>query len=330
MASQLNIVRDNRQMRGSHFTTNHNALLPQGDSSFGRGYTSNYTDRAIRGVGGTGGSLGGGAGASGLGAAGGGTDAFGNLLSETQAGYDAANAANEARYGEVKSLYGDELSGIDAALAGMGQTERSQLNDRYANAEANALQSATGRGLAGTSVRGDINRGFTKDKQLANTALDESLAMRRYQMRQPLVSQYGSFIERREDMLPDMDRLERLAGELGQGSLAQGGASSYGGGGYGGAGGVINNSNFEKMSLNPKKKPKTPAEQAAADEKALAKAAEKKKKAAENKQRNVDWQTRRDAYTTNNRARKLLAPPSSGIGKSGTSSGERQLGYNIF
>lgn len=192
-----------------------------------------------------------------------------NVMANYENAYRSANQANEARYGDIITGYGQRIGDVTAGnnqlisaqqklyddtmreAAGLGLQEQSDLRQDWDKQAAQADDRMRRMGLAGTTVMPTMSAGVEKQKQADMSRLNERLQRERLGMMTDLGQRVNTakanalqqtdtikgdrlnFMERREDMQPDMGMYAQLMTQAGNGN----GGSVGGGGGTGGVGG---------------------------------------------------------------------------------------------
>jgi hypothetical protein len=142
-----------------------------------------------------------------------------NIATIAQA-YDEAQRRNEdlneQRYRDILSGYGSRFDRNMGTLEGMGESERSSINKRYDATLGANLQDAVSRGLTGTTVLPGMKALTERERTQALGDLDERLRRERIGLDTNLSGDTLSFMERREDVGPDLNQMIGLAEALGQ------------------------------------------------------------------------------------------------------------------
>lgn len=124
--------------------------------------------------------------------------------SSLQGAYEAARRANERRYQEILGGYGQRYEDVMGALQGYGGQARADILQRGESMKAGALQDLVSRGLAGTTILPTVRAGIERQTagNLARQA--ETMGMSVAGMMAQLSGQRLGFMERREDMYPNL------------------------------------------------------------------------------------------------------------------------------
>lgn len=139
-----------------------------------------------------------------------------DFLSAADKAQAEAKAANEARYNEIKQGYANRIADAQKDLAGLGASERQAIDDRYAQGKSSADQDLISRGLGNTTVRSSVMRGYDAQRSRDQTQLGEDLAKLRLQYLPALEGDRLQFMERRNDVPPDLGQFTNLLTALGQ------------------------------------------------------------------------------------------------------------------
>lgn len=158
----------------------------------------------------------------------------------------AAEEANEQRYRDILSGYGSRFDRNMGTLEGMGDAEKASINRQFNALQSRNLQDAVGRGLAGTNILPGMRTLTERERTQELGNLNERLRRERIGLDTSLSGDTLGFMERRDDVGPNMDDLIRLAEGLGRSGDADlitggqgfdnfpGGYSQYGFPGMGG------------------------------------------------------------------------------------------------
>lgn len=146
------------------------------------------------------------------------------IFKQINEGQDKANAANEARYSEIKqgrqSLYDTMLGRLEQH----GQAGRARIDQDYKDLTNTSLARLASRGLASSNLDTTTRLGVERRKQDAIGNFDDQLLERRAGIERGLADDLYKFVERRDDEGPDMKSILSLFGNLGSsGALGSGG-----------------------------------------------------------------------------------------------------------
>lgn len=138
------------------------------------------------------------------------------MAADVKAQQDAANAANEARYGEVKgsneALYGRVMGEVD----NWGGVQ-SQLNEERARQSmGNIRGNLASRGLTDSTIGDAFQARNDRDLALTQQDLSERKSARSLGYDIDLTNNANAFIERRTDRAPDNSALLALSAKLGE------------------------------------------------------------------------------------------------------------------
>jgi hypothetical protein len=168
--------------------------------------------------GGTGGSLQQSTGASG--AVGGGGGASGGNIGAVAGAYDQsqinATNANEQRYRDILSGYGSAFDRQNALLTDAGKVQSDSLNRQFDNLQTRNTQEAVSRGLGGTTILPSMRRGTENSRAQAQNELADQVRQQRLGVDQQNAQATLGFMERRDDVGPDLNQAIALAQALGQ------------------------------------------------------------------------------------------------------------------
>jgi hypothetical protein len=144
---------------------------------------------------------------------------------EWQKAYEEAKTTNEKRYEEILKGYQDRYAAAMGEIGKMGATEEQTIGRQYQGLGSQVGQNLISSGLYGTTVLPTMGMGVQREKSSALLSLAERLAMMRAQTGAGLSGDTLGFMERREDVYPDMGLYSQLAQLLGQ--SGGGGTGSY-------------------------------------------------------------------------------------------------------
>ena len=145
------------------------------------------------------------------------------LIDEYTKAYGEAKEANEARYAEVLGGYRKRYNEALAELEGMGSQEKADITSRWNAESSKGQQDLTSRGLTGTTVLPTMKGMYEREKGSSLGRLDERLRREKIGLMTGLSGDTLGFMERREDVYPDLSMYANLASKYGQGSGAGGG-----------------------------------------------------------------------------------------------------------
>jgi hypothetical protein len=133
-----------------------------------------------------------------------------------------AKKQNELRYDEGKKLavknYEDNLSWIDT----LGSQQRADLREDYDKQGKADYADLVGRGLAGSTVTSAVAGNNLKEQSKSLNRLEDFLTRQKVDASTSGLRNIQDFIERREDVTPDLNQLIQLSQGLGQGNNGMG------------------------------------------------------------------------------------------------------------
>ncbi len=180
------------------------------------------------GMGGYGGGYGGG---SGYGGYDGGNPFILNLLEEAEKQREAANAANEARYQEIKTSKNKLRDRALAEAENWGATER-RNTEEASRRELNRINAnLAARGLGNSTITGAFDLQAKRNLRDQLVDLSERKSARTLGYDIDLTKDRDAFIERKTENAPDYNTILSLAKEYGNSLASQPGGYN---GGYGG------------------------------------------------------------------------------------------------
>jgi len=174
-----------------------------------------------------------------------------DFASDYQRKFDEANAANEARYGQIMEGYGGLHDRVLGGIENLGQDQIAESRRAYDQSLASTNAQMATRGLAGTTVGASIKQGTDRGYQDAVRGIQESAQMRKAGADMSITTGKLGAIERREDIPPDFNNLMMLTQGMASGGYGQGYGGGYGQG-YGGPSESFNmNDYFGSSGFNP-------------------------------------------------------------------------------
>ena len=141
--------------------------------------------------------------------------AQGKVMDDWQASYDEAKTANEERYQDILKGYGDRYDTAISSLQGLGDAEKSALENAYRISGSQQQQSLVNSGLASTTIRPAVMQQNEKQKQTALSGVNERLQREKIGLQTGLSGDTLAFKERREDAYPDQSYYLELLKQAG-------------------------------------------------------------------------------------------------------------------
>jgi hypothetical protein len=154
----------------------------------------------------------------------------GNIGNQFQAALNNARQANEARYQDILGGYQQRYQRGLGMLAGLGQQEGRDINELYDSQGSKINQDLIGRGLGNSSVMATMAMGNNRERNADLGRLNDRVRQQAMATDAGLSGDELQFMERRNDVGPDLSMLAQLAQGMGAAGYGQGG----GGGGMGG------------------------------------------------------------------------------------------------
>lgn len=149
--------------------------------------------------------------------------------------YNAANAANEARYRDILGGYEAQRNRTGELLNGLTNQVRNDTNRTYDNLNSQVMQQMIGSGLANSTQLYNQQGGVAEKRSAALNRVNDDLMNQRLQAEMQPWNNELAFMERRNDLLPDLNRYADAMQAAGQGGLGGGvniDLSGMGNGGY--------------------------------------------------------------------------------------------------
>lgn len=145
----------------------------------------------------------------------GGTSLVQNLAGSYQGAIDSANAANENRFASGLELLLKRAEQAGSAIQGLTYEGNADIGRMFGQQRARADQDLINRGLANTTVREGVMRGYATDEQAARNRYADDQTRKNidenYRQQQGMVDWIGA----RNDVAPDTGQLASLASGVG-------------------------------------------------------------------------------------------------------------------
>ena len=141
----------------------------------------------------------------------GGISGFGDTMGGIEKEYAQARAANEKRYAQAMAIY-DEIITRYQPGGGFGKAALGQLEERKERDVATETQAQIGSGLFGTTARAGLGTKWEAEVGAPARLKLEDIMMER--LSQAQLGKAG-FIERREDVYPDVGAAAQYAAQAG-------------------------------------------------------------------------------------------------------------------
>ena len=138
------------------------------------------------------------------------------MAADVKSQQDAANAANEARYGEVKQSNADLYGRVMGEVDNWGGVQQKLNEERAKESMGNIRGNLAARGLTDSTIGDAFQARNDRDLALTQQDLSERKSARRLGYDIDLTNNANSFIERRTDKGPDNTALLALSAKLGE------------------------------------------------------------------------------------------------------------------
>ena len=148
------------------------------------------------------------------------------MMSDFMAQRNAANAANEARYGEGKSELSTLRDRNQRRLTGAGATAMADARATGSRQIASTRQDMSRRGLGSSTIGQSVERGINESTSRAVGAIRESAAQTQSSADRADTNNLVNFIERRTDVGPNESAFLQAMQNLGASAGRSGGRSS--------------------------------------------------------------------------------------------------------
>jgi len=156
----------------------------------------------------------------------------GNIGNQFQSALNNARQANEARYQDILNGYQQRYQRGLGMLSGLGQQEGRDINELYDSQGAKINQDLIGRGLGNSSVIATMAMGNNRERNADLGRLNDRVRQQAMTTDAGLSGDELQFMERRNDVGPDLGLLAQLAQGMGAAGYGQGGGGGGGMGGY--------------------------------------------------------------------------------------------------
>ncbi|MDP6438379.1 MAG: hypothetical protein QGH74_01980 [Candidatus Brocadiia bacterium] len=137
-------------------------------------------------------------------------------LGPNRSGYARARRANLRRYAEILRGYDSRYDSVMGSLRGIFSQRRTDIQTQGRSQIAGARQQAVSSGLTGTALTGTQQGIQNQVSSRLNRLSGQEGALNASTMAQ-LLGQKLNFMERREDMYPDLRLLTQLLSRYGMG-----------------------------------------------------------------------------------------------------------------
>jgi hypothetical protein len=138
------------------------------------------------------------------------------MAADVKSQQDAANAANEARYGEVKQSNADLYGRVMGEVDNWGGVQQKLNEERAKESMGNIRGNLAARGLTDSTIGDAFQARNDRDLALTQQDLSEKKSARRLGYDIDLTNNANAFIERRTDRGPDNTALLALSAKLGE------------------------------------------------------------------------------------------------------------------
>lgn len=148
-------------------------------------------------------------------AAGGMNPAASKLMADYAAKYNEARGSNIARYDEGKQGYQDRYDRNIKLLDNSGAQQMADIRNRADAAKGANRTRLADLGLSGTTVGASLDAGVDREANAATSRAQEQINQQKIQTDAQLSGDKLGFIERRNDLYPDLGSYASLIGSLG-------------------------------------------------------------------------------------------------------------------
>ncbi len=132
-----------------------------------------------------------------------------------ESSYNEAKTVNEERYADILKGYGDRYDTAMSSLQGLGDAEKTALENAYRISGSQQQQSLVNSGLASTTIRPAVMQQNEKQKQTALSGVNERLQREKIGLQTGLSGDTLAFKERREDTYPQLSYYMDLIKQFG-------------------------------------------------------------------------------------------------------------------
>ena len=134
---------------------------------------------------------------------------------------DAANAANEARYSEIKGNKQAQANRVMNEVGNWGNFQKAMNDEKAKETLGNIQANLASRGLGNTTIGDSFRQRNARDLQLTNQDLSERKSDRYVNYDNALSNDYNAFIERKTDKAPEYGQMQALLAKLGEAQAYQ-------------------------------------------------------------------------------------------------------------
>jgi hypothetical protein len=142
---------------------------------------------------------------------------FQGMLKAFQDAYSQANQVNEQRYRDILGGYRDLGASQEAELGRLGTQRTTDIAQDFTNQASKARQDLIGSGLGGSTIMPGVLGGIARQGAYAQSDWLDQLTRLRLGTNAQNAGNALSFMERRNDQMPDLSMLASLASAYGAG-----------------------------------------------------------------------------------------------------------------
>lgn len=146
---------------------------------------------------------------------------FDQLSQQWKQKQDEANAANEARYSEIKGNKQAQANRVMNEVGNWGNFQKAMNDEKAKETLGNIQANLASRGLGNTTIGDSFRQRNARDLQLTNQDLSERKSDRYVNYDNALSNDYNAFIERKTDKAPEYGQMQALLAKLGEAQAYQ-------------------------------------------------------------------------------------------------------------
>lgn len=151
------------------------------------------------------------------------------LMDEQKKAFEEAKAANESRYQDILGGYNKSKEDAIGTIQAMGAQERADIEQNAKNRYAQVQQDTTSRGLTGTTILPTLQAGVNRDSLAEQGRLADRMRSLQVNTQMSTDRDRLGFMERREDVYPDMSSYMNLMSQYGNTGMPGAGYDQAGG-----------------------------------------------------------------------------------------------------
>lgn len=141
----------------------------------------------------------------------------GNAARQARRQMRKANRRNRKREKEIRAGYDERMNAAGSAFDGLGASEINRINQERQRDLASSQQNFTGRGLSGTTLGQSAANAINQVASQNISRVNEGVQLGRFNAMDQIRNERLGFVERIEDIGPNMQQFLNLMMQLGAG-----------------------------------------------------------------------------------------------------------------